>query len=159
MRWGYAFEVQPSEIQSFEADDHERVGDRVYCIVGGPTWESLVESGKIEGDGAEEPRLEASDWLIDLFDVFAEQGKNGSSEQKAAARRLAACWYPVAMVVSFDKVEEDSAVLSKSDIMAMMLGGLAMGDGYEDDEEDEEFGEDDEDETSHKGKSTYKELM
>jgi hypothetical protein len=139
LRWKFAFEVNPNEIESFEADDHEKVGDHVYCLVGGPTWESQVSSGKIEGEGAEEPTLDTSDWMLDLFDIFGKAAEVLDAKRKAAARRLAACWYNVAMVVSFEKVEEEDMVsLSRGDVMAMMMGGLTMDGG---DEEWEEFDE------------------
>lgn len=140
VRWKFAFEVQPSEVESFEVSDTEKVGDKVYCLVGGPTWESQVASEKIQGEGAEEPNLDASDWMLDLFDIFDSATKL-DAKRKAVARRLAACWYNVAMVVSFEKVEEeDGATLSMDDIMAMMMGGMSLG-GPEDEEYYEEDGE------------------
>lgn len=145
LRWKYAFEVEPSQIESFEASDHEKVGDRVYCLVGGPTWESQVSKGAIEGEGAEEPNLNTSDWMLDLFDIFGRAADSADAKSKATARRLAACWYNVAMVVSFDKVEDDAMVgLSKEDVMAMMMGGINLG-GDEEYEEYEEMDEEDND--------------
>lgn len=139
LRWKNAFEVDASQVQSFESDDIEKVGEHVYCLVGGLTWQTLVEEGKITGEGASEARLEASDWMVDLFDIFGFVADSGGSQLKASARRLAACWYPVAMVVDFEAVsDEDMVQLSKEEVMAMMLGGMGLGE-YE---EDEEFGED-----------------
>lgn len=152
VRWKYAFKVEPSEVQSFENDDTEKSGDDVYCLVGGPTWESQVEMGKIDGEGAEEPRLDVSDWMVDLFDIFSAMGDSGDSKLKASARRLAACWYPVAMVVSFDPADDEDIVhLSKEDVMAMMLGGIGIG--GDEDEEFEEYGEDEEEGDSRQGTS------
>ena len=148
IRWKVAFEVQPSEVESFEVSDHEKVGDRVFCLVGGPTWESQVSSGKIEGEGAAEPSLEATDWMLDLFDVL-DGAANLEAERRAVARRLAACWYNVAMVVSFEKVEEEEgATLTMGDIMAMMMGGMTLGGGVGDFNEDNEDEEDVEEATA-----------
>jgi hypothetical protein len=138
LRWKVAFEVQANQIESFEADDHEKVGDKVYCLVGGPTWESQVSNGNIEGEGATEPNLNTSDWMMDLFSIFGKAAESNDSKLKASARRLAACWYNVAMVVSFDKVDEEDVGLSKEDVMAMLMGGMSLGDEYDDGEEFEE---------------------
>lgn len=144
VRWKCAFEVKPNEVESFEADDHERSGDRVFCLVGGPTWSSQSESGKITGEGAEPANLNTTEWMEDLFDVL-EAATKLSAEKKAGARRLAACWYNVAMAVSFEKVnEEDEMPLTKGDVMAMLMGGMSLGDGQDDedmDEEEQEFQE------------------
>jgi hypothetical protein len=103
-----------------------------------------VESGKIEGEGATEPVLDASDWMIDLFDIFAHAADHLDSQRKAIARRLAACWYNVAMAVSFEKVDEEAEMgLSKADVMAMMFGGLSLDAQGDDDDLYDEEGEED----------------
>lgn len=138
LRWQNAFEVEASQVQSFDNDDIEKSGEHIYCLIGGLTWQTLVEEGKITGDAADEARLDTSDWLVDLFDIFAAVAESGDSALKASARRIAACWYAVAMVVSFERIDEsDMVTLSKEDVMAMM--GFGAGD-YD----DEEFAEDDE---------------
>lgn len=138
VRWHNAFEVDASQVQSFDNDDIEKSGEHIYCLIGGLTWQMLVEEGKITGAAADDARLDTSDWMVDLFDIFSAVAESGDSLLKASARRIAACWYAVAMVVSFERIDEsDMMTLSKESVMAMM--GLG-GDGYD----DEDYLEDDE---------------
>jgi len=109
----------------------------------------LVSKGKLIGNDAVPPKRSPFDWLKDLFTLFSKA--NMSLEEKAIARRIAACWYYVSISCNFGD-EDGSGEDEEEDAMEDnpvidLLSSLLKGPPAEDDEDDGEYEDDgDEDE-------------
>lgn len=137
-RFKFAIKVEPEYIISDDGNDHEIEGNSVYCLCGGPTWLSEVELGRITDSDSIKPKLDSSNWIQDLFILFEASSDWNNPQLKDQARRLAACWYHVATLVSFEKIEEEEVNFDRNEIMSYLLGSMSLPKQEEEDQDGED---------------------
>eukprot|EP01125_Pyxidicula_operculata_P001942 TRINITY_DN1188_c0_g1_i2.p1 TRINITY_DN1188_c0_g1~~TRINITY_DN1188_c0_g1_i2.p1 ORF type:complete len:398 (+),score=124.80 TRINITY_DN1188_c0_g1_i2:25-1218(+) len=102
------------------------VDNKVYCIIGKPTWNKLVENGTIAARIEVPPIDSMAKWIKDLFELL-ETGKNLDSTRKDVARRLASCWYHIATQVDFGPEDEEvDDMMDPTTILSQLTSALTL---------------------------------
>jgi len=137
---GYLYEID----FKISTDEGVEFDGKNYCFAGKKVWEDLVTKGKLTGKDAEHPERTPFAWLKDLFTLF--RTTNMSLEEKAIARRIAACWYYVSISCNFGEEEgsdeEEDNDMAENPVIGLLSSLLEGPPAEEDDENDEEYQDD-----------------
>jgi len=142
-------------------------------FVGGPLWKKLQQEQKLTSATISPPQILVIPDLLKQFFSLLQEAQFPSSEQKAKARRIAACWYHIATQVDYAAQPSDeindavnpkelySLIETTATILSVAVGGGSVAEQsgdtttpyenlldenyHSDDDEDFNMGQEDDD--------------